>query len=151
MKHLKHLLTALVFVSLIVFTNCGGGGGGGTDPDPADEQAKKLVATWSLTAEGGKLDSQSISEWNGFTLSFTGDRSGGSYTVSGSQADEVWPSSGGSWEFDGTNIGKIVRSDNVTISISSVTATALTLSFNVSEAAARTSGIYGDWTFTFAI
>ena len=49
MKHLKHLLAALVFVSIIVFTSCGGGKGG-DNIDPAEEQAEKLSATWTLDA-----------------------------------------------------------------------------------------------------
>lgn len=148
MKHLKHLLAALVFVSLIVFTSCGGGKGK-KDPNPAADQAEKLVATWTLAANGAKLESQTVDGWTGFTLSFTGDEDGGSYTTTNVATDSeaVWPSSG-TWEFDGDDIGTILRSDGVDINISSVTATTLTLAFNINTAA-RGSSVDGNWTFTF--
>ena len=115
MKHLKHLLAALVFVSLIVFTNCGGGGGG-NNPDPAQEQAEKIVASWSLAANGAKLESQTVDGWTGFTLTYTGDKDGGSFTTTNSASTDVWPASG-TWTFDGDDIGTIVRNDGVDIDI----------------------------------
>ena len=150
MKHLKHLLTALVFVSLIIFTNCGGDGGGGSSVDPADDQAELIVFTWSLTSNGAVLESAAQAEWNGFTLTFTGDGDGGNFSTSGSQTTDVWPSSG-TWTFDGDDIGTIARSDGVNIEISSVTSSGMTLAFTINTSgSARTSGVDGNWTFSFS-
>lgn len=150
MKNLKHLLAALVFVSLSIFISCGKDeGGGGTKTDPADDQAELLVDTWTLTSNGAQLESAAQADWNGLTLTYTGDGDGGSYTTSGSQSTEVWPNSG-NWEFDGTDIGTIVRSDGVEMDISSVSSSGLTLSFTISSSSGtRTSGVEGNWTFTF--
>ena len=150
MKHLKHLLAALVFVSLIVFTSCGGGKGGDGNPNPAADQAEKLVATWTLAANGAKLESQAVDGWTGFTLTFTGDEDGGNYSTTNValNSEAVWPASG-TWSFDGDDIGRILReNDGVSINISSVTATTLTLAFNINTAV-RGSSVDGNWTFTF--
>jgi len=154
MKNLKHLLAALVFVSLIIFTSCGPDDKP-KDPDPADVQAEKLVFTWNLSADGAKLESAAQSEWDGLTVTITGDGNGGSFSTNvaslanlTAEATNVWPASG-TWTFDGTDIGTIVRSDGVNLDISSVTSSGLTLAFTVNSAVARTSGINGNWTFAF--
>jgi len=151
MKNLKHLLAALVFVSLIIFTNCGGDDGGnkddGSTTDPADDQAALLVGDWTLNSNGAQLESAAQAEWNGFTMTYSGDGDGGSYSTSGSQSTDVWNSQG-TWEFDGTDIGTIIRSDGVSIDISSVSASGLTLAFTIdSSSGSRTSGVDGNWTF----
>ncbi|MCP4458225.1 MAG: hypothetical protein GY816_09420 [Cytophagales bacterium] len=156
MKHLKHLLAALVFISLIIFTNCGGGGGG-EENDEFAEQAEKLVTTWTLNANGA-VNAGVQSEWDGLTLTFTGDGNGGSYstnvstlTALSSEAPTVWPASG-TWEFgdSGTDIDFITRSDDVDVTIKEVTDSVLELSFNISSSGARVHAINGDWTFSFS-
>jgi len=150
MKHLKHLLAALVFVSLIIFTNCGPGGGGGED-DPIDVQGEKLAATWTVTANGAKLESQTVADWNGFVLAITWNGTSGTYTSTNSQSTSVWPASG-TWTFDGDDIGTVLRSDGVELSISALntTGTSLTLAFTISGAGStRTSSVNGNWTFSF--
>jgi len=161
MKNLKHLLTALVFVSLIIFTNCGGGDGGPTPIDPADAQAALFVDSWTLDANGAN-DGGPRPDLNGLTLEFDGDGDGGDFStniqtlISGgldSSITTVWPASG-SWVFT-TNIGFIVRSDDltsdeVTVAISQANATSLILTFTIDTPAARVSGISGDWSFTFS-
>ena len=152
MKHLKHLLAALVFVSLIVFTSCGGGKGG-DKVDPAKEQAEKLVASWTLDANGAVLGfSDFQADWNGMTLSITGDGEGGTYAVTNSQCTEVWPT-GGTWTFDGDDIGTVLRNDGVEIDVFSVDGSELTLKFNITDTdctAPRAESVQGDWTFTFS-
>lgn len=148
MKHLKNLLSALVFFSCIIFVSCGGDDGGGKDPDPAVEQANKLIGDWTVTASGAKLDGTAADGWDGFALTFSGDETGGNYSTSGAASEEVWPSSG-TWEFDGDDIGTVLRSDGVEIDVQ-VSETSLTLSFTIaSGSGARASGIDGDWTFSF--
>lgn len=156
MKHLKHLLAALVFVSLIIFSNCGGGGSGGNDPDPTDVQGDKLAQSWTLVANGALVGNpgETQDEWNGFTLDITyeSDNKGGNYSTSNSVSSDVWPSSG-TWEFDGNDIGMVLRSDGVEINVFSLnsTATSLTLKFNISTGSrtGRISSVEGDWTFNF--
>lgn len=147
MKHLKHLLAALVFVSLIVFTNCGGGGGS-NDPDPFQQQADKLVGSWTLSPNSAKLESAIQADWNGFSLTVTGDADGGTYSTSGvpSGAEAVWPSSG-NWVFDENSSGIVVRDGNLDINVT-VTTSTLTLGFTFNSGA-RTNSVNGNWTFSF--
>jgi len=145
MKHLKDLLAALAFFSCIIFVSCGGDDGGSKDLDPAVEQANKLIGDWALTA--ATLDGTAADGWDGFTLTFSGDETGGNYSASGAASEEVWPSSG-TWEFDGDDIGTVLRSDGVEMDVQ--VSETLTLSFTIaSGSGARASGIDGDWTFTF--
>jgi hypothetical protein len=146
MKHLKHLTAALVFVSLIVFTSCGGSKGGDKS-NPAADQAEKIVGSWTLAANGAKLESQSVDGWTGFTLTYTGDENGGSFTTTNSASTDVWPASG-TWTFDGDDIGTISRNDGVLIDISAVTSSSLTLAFTINTSA-RGSSVDGNWTFSF--
>ncbi len=148
MKHLKQLLAALVFVSLIIFTNCGGKEKE-KETDPADVQAAKMEFTWTLAANGAELSgSGAQAEWNGLTLTFNyNGTDGGSYTTTGTQTTDVWPASG-TWEFDGTDIGTIVRSDGVEMDIN-VTSTSLILSFNIDTSGGRAYNIDGAWSFEF--
>ena len=150
MKHLKHLLAALVFVSLVIFTNCGDDGGGGTKPDPKGDQAELLVIDWDLTSNGASLESAAQADWNGFSVTFSGDGDGGTYSTSGSQTTDVWPASG-TWEFDGDDIDTMIRNDGVEMDISSVTSSGLTLVFNINTSGStRSSGVDGNWSFTFS-
>jgi hypothetical protein len=146
MKHLKHITAALVFVSLIVFTSCGGSKGG-DESNPAKDQAEKIVAEWTLAPNGAKLESQTEDGWTGFTLTYTGDENGGNFTTTNSASVDVWPASG-SWTFDANDIGTILRNDGVDIDISAVTASSLTLAFTINTSA-RGSSVDGNWTFSF--
>jgi len=161
MKNLKHLLTALVFVSLIIFTNCGGGDGGPKPIDPADEQAKKFTFTWTLEPEGALLGSQSQSEWNGLVITVNGDGDGGTFstnvndlTALPSGATAVWPASG-NWKFpettNGSDLNNALRiEDDIEMAISLVTPTQLWLVFTIpASARARVLGLEGEFTFKF--
>ncbi len=156
MKYFKLFLVLIAFGSLIIFSNCGGGGDGGGNP--AGDQASKLTdGTWTLTSV---TDPQNASEalWDVLTVTFTGDAGGGGFTTNSStlardNATSVWPASG-TWTFDGNNTTRIVRNDGVTMTINSLTASALTLSFTISGAdpatAAATAGVDGSWVFQFS-
>ncbi len=147
MKRLSNLLAALVFASLVIFMSCGGGGSDPA-PDPFAEAAVELTASgWSPTAVTDPDDANQLTQWSDFTLSFTGNENGGNYSVTNVPAgfEAVWPTSG-TWEF-GSTTSVIERSDNVTIT-AEITATQLTLQFNISTGA-RASSIDGDWAFVF--
>lgn len=148
MKRLSNLLAALVFASLVIFMSCGGGGSDPA-PDPFAEAAVELTASgWSPSAVTDPDDANQLTDWSNFTLSFSGDGEGGSYSTTNVPAgfEAVWPSSG-SWEF-GSTTSVIERSDNVTIT-ANISATSLTLQFTINSGA-RTSSIDGDWTFVFS-
>ena len=148
MKHLKQLLAPLTFVTLIILTNCGPDDK--KKPSPAADQAKLLALTWNLDSNGAKLESATQADWNEFELKLTGDGDGGSYTTSESQTTDVWPARG-TWKFDGDDIGVIVRDDGVKMDISSVTSSRLVLGFKIegTSGSTRSSGVDGNWTFTF--
>ena len=71
-----------------------------------------------------------------------GSKSGGNYSTSNSDSAEIWPNSG-TWTFSNGDKNKLLRSDNVVISIS-VTETTLRTSFTT------TGGLKdGNWVFDF--
>ena len=71
-----------------------------------------------------------------------GSASGGNYSTTNSESDEIWPSSG-TWTFQNGDKNKILRSDGVSMNIS-LTEYNLLTSFNTS------GGIKdGNWSFLF--
>lgn len=163
MKKLSSLLTALVFASLVIFISCGGDDGG--DPpavDPLQEAAGFLTGGAVSGAPASVNDGASAdatANWSNFNLSLSGNETGGTYTATGVPAgfEAVWPASG-TWEFDGNSATRIIRKDgddgnnpsNVTITLSNLTASTGTLDFSIPDSfTARTSGVAGNWTFTF--
>jgi hypothetical protein len=97
--------------------------------DPLDIQANLLNGTWILKdASSAVKDGIIVSDFKDLTLNFI-------------DAD-VWPNSG-SWEFQNNDKGKLLRSDNVVMSIS-VTQTTLRTSFTVVGGLKE-----GNWVFDF--
>lgn len=148
MKHLRFVLAALVCLSMTFFISCGGdgGGGGNNGPDPAEEQADKLVSTWSISSNGAVLESDIVEGWDSFSITITGDGSGGGYTTTGTGSTDVWPNSG-TWMFDGEDIGTVIRDDGVAVAITALSSTRLTLAFNISSGGTRGASVDGNWTF----
>lgn len=154
MRKISNLLAALVFVSLVIFISCGGDDGGGT-PDPLTQRAAELQDTWTVTEvrlDGGtNLDADWVA--SGFSLTITGaSAAGGSYAVSNVPPgfEVVWPSSNTTWTFNDNDVDELLRGDGVVMAVSGLTGTTLTLTFNITTQAARTSGIAGAWTFIFS-
>jgi len=150
MKRVTDLLTALVFISLVVFISCNKGGGGDDGPTPQEEQVAKLVGTWVLATDGAKLGTTVRPEWEGLTVVISGNVDGGTIAVTGIPSDngasDVWPNSA-SWTFGGS-ISELDRVDGISMNIQSVTDTQLIVTFNVSTSD-RVTGFDGSWTFTF--
>ncbi|MEQ9405880.1 MAG: hypothetical protein RIM99_19970 [Cyclobacteriaceae bacterium] len=153
MKKLSNLLAALVFVSLVIFISCTSDS---TEvPDPLQEQADLLNGSWTVSNVGyinnGLPDVSWTETGSVFTLTISNATvNGGNYATSNVPAgfEAVWPSSG-SWDWANTSGSIIDRSDNVQISITNLTASSVTLSFDIANG--RTvSGINGDWDFTFS-
>lgn len=158
MKRLSNLFAALVFASLVVFMSCGGG------DDPPAPTVEELAAA-DLTGKTWTVDASSITyngnvpdgNWSSFTLSFSGDATGGSYTASGvdtsdSGFSDIWPASG-TWSFitSGSNVTGISRSDGIDMT-GTISGTSLTLTFTVPDpSTGRTAGLYdAPWAFSFS-
>ena len=112
--------------------------------DPLDIQANLLNGTWILKdASSAVKDNNVISEFKDLTLTISGaTKSGGNYATTNSFDSGVWPNSG-SWQFQNNDRSKLLRNDNVVISIS-VTQTTLRTSFTVVGGLKE-----GNWIFDF--
>lgn len=160
MKRTTQFLTALVFLSLVVFVSCNKDND--DDPvntDPRDEQAAMLTGTWEVSSATYEQDPRS--EWEGASISFTynNETDEGTYTISGVPTDSgadavtVFGADGATigWTFAGeSSVSTIVRDlDNQEMSITNLTDNALTLTFDVPPAGSRVAGFEGSWTFEF--
>ena len=148
MKYLNSLKFYLLALTLVLFvSSCGeeGDDGGGPTPvDPLDTQGNLLNGNWkvkdvnSVTKDGAIVD---VSTNMTLTIS-GGTKSGGNYSTTGSDSDEIWASSG-TWEFQNGDKNKILRNDGVAVSIS-LTETTLRTSFTTSGGLKD-----GNWVFDF--
>ena len=136
---------SLVFFFTLFLVSCGGEEEEGPTPvDPLDEQANLLNGSWivkdsnSVTKDGTIVD-----VFTTMTLTISGgSKSGGNYSTSNSDSAEIWANSG-MWTFQNGDKNKLLRSDNVVISISA-TETTLRTSFTT------TGGLKdGNWVFDF--
>lgn len=120
------------------------------DPPPAktDQEINKelLMSTVWIPAAGSNqitvgTPATDVSDaWANFELTF-GD---GSYSSSGADAVEVWPASG-TWDFDGTSATTIIRDGSISITLSTISDSALEMQFTYTTG--RVNGIEGDWVF----
>ena len=124
---------SLVFIFTLFLVSCGGEeeGAGPTPVDPLDTQGNLLN------------DGTIVDVFTTMTLTISGgSKSGGNYSTSNSDSAEIWPNSG-TWTFQNGDKNKLLRSDNVVISIS-VTETTLRTNFTT------TGGLKdGNWVFDF--
>ena len=112
--------------------------------DPLDIQANLLNGTWVLKDQSSAVkDGSVVSDFKDLTLTISGGtKDGGTYGTTNSIDSDVWPNSG-TWEFQNGDRSKLLRSDNVSMSIS-VTQSTLNISFTV------TGGLKeGNWVFDF--
>lgn len=149
MKRVTDLLTALVFISLVVFISCNRGDDGPDGPTPEEEQATKLRGTWTLVSGGAQLGTTPRTEWEGLSANLQGDASGGTIAVTGVPSDpgaeDVWPTNS-NWTF-GSSIAEVVRDDGVTLNVT-VTDNTLDVRFTISDSG-RIEGFDGNWSFSF--
>ena len=112
--------------------------------DPLDLQANLLNGTWVLKDESSAVkDGSVVSDFKNLTLTFSGgSKDGGNFATTNSIDADVWPNSG-AWEFQNNDRTKLLRNDNVVMSIS-VTQTTLRTSFTVSGGLKE-----GNWVFDF--
>ena len=143
MKYFKSLLI-LLFSIVIISCSDDDDGGGPAPVDPLDTQGNLLNGSWKVKdANSVTKDGSIVDVFTNMTLTVSGgSKSGGSYSTSNSDSDEIWPNSG-TWEFQSGDKNKLLRSDGVVVSIS-LTETTLRTSF-------QTSGVLkdGNWVFDF--
>lgn len=111
------------------------------EPDARTVQLEKLTSTWKVkNVENDGTDV--TSQYTGFTLIID------QLTYSTQQGGNPWPASG-TYDFKGDDLTKLVRSDNVEVSIDEITDKTLVLTFNYSTVnGGRVNGITGDFTFS---
>ena len=148
MKYLHSIKSIFLTLFLCaIFISCGDDTDGGDDVtpvDPLDTQANALNGTYEITdVNSVSKDGEIVSVFTSMTLTISGgSASGGNYSTTNSDSDEIWPSSG-TWTFQNGDKNKILRSDGVSMSIS-LTEYNLLTSFNT------TGGIKdGNWAFLF--
>jgi len=133
-----------LFVFLILSCNS-------VDPDPnlnnQDEftsQANLLNGIWLLKDPTSAVkDGSIILDFKDLNLIFSnGSNTGGNFSTLNSVDFDVWPNSG-SWQFQNNDKSKLIRSDNVVLSIS-LSNTILRITFTVSGGLKE-----GNWTFDF--
>ena len=119
----------LLFYVLFIFSSCDENDLGtniGTE-DPLITQANILNGTWNLEPLLEKpsikdvtpvtKDGMEVQVFKDMTLTISeGSAVGGIYTTLNTYDDKVWPSSG-SWTFQNNDKDKILRSDNISMSI----------------------------------
>ncbi len=137
---------SLVFFFTSFLVSCGGEeeGAGPTPVDPLDTQGNLLNGTWKVKdANSVNKDGAIVDVFTTMTLTISGgSKSGGNYSTSNSDSAEIWPNSG-MWTFQNGDKNKLLRSDNVVMSIS-VTETTLRTSFTTSGGLKD-----GNWVFDF--
>ncbi|MCB0492083.1 MAG: hypothetical protein KDC93_06665 [Cyclobacteriaceae bacterium] len=111
------------------------------EPDARTLQLEKLTTTWKVKTVVN--DDEDVTDlYAGFRLiinqlNYTTENGG-----------NAWPSSG-AYDFKGTDLSTLIRSDNTEIHIDEVTASTLILSFNFNTlSSGRTKGVTGDFTFS---
>ena len=140
MKKIYNYLLLVLFISI----SCNS-----VDPepeiqDPLDIQADLLNGTWILKDESSAVkDGNIITDFKDITVTFSGStKDGGNYATTNSIDSDVWPNNG-TWQFQNNDKGKLLRSDNVVLSIS-VTQTTLRTSFTIVGGLKE-----GNWVFDF--
>ena len=137
---------SLVFFFTLFLVSCGGEEeeAGPTPVDPLDTQGNLLNGSWKVKdANSITKDGTIVDVFTNLTLTISGgSKSGGNYSTSNSDSAEIWPNSG-MWTFSNGDKNKILRSDNVVMSISA-TETTLRTSFTTSGGLKD-----GNWVFDF--
>ena len=153
MKNLLNYSKIALFLSLsFALISCGGGGDDPT-PDPLAEAAALFsgkVAT--LSSAHTQPNDATVIDFavDGFTVTITGDETGGTYTSNSTTDDQkaVWPTSG-TWTFSNEAGTAITRDGSVPVTISP-SATGMTLGLTLTNPESRVNTIEGAWSFTFS-
>ena len=143
---MKQFRSILILLFSILIISCGDDddGGGPAPVDPLDTQGNLLNGSCKVKdANSVTKDGAIVDVFTNMTLTVSGgSKSGGNYSTSNSDSDEIWPNSG-TWEFQSGDKNKLLRSDGVVVSIS-LTETTLRTSFQTSGGLKD-----GNWVFDF--
>ena len=144
MKFFKLLLVEVIILGFVVFAACDRNRP--EDKTLIQERTEFLVNKGIWTANVVSVPGNSSTEssdWEDtFTVRFTETNMTASNHPSG--AEPVWPS--GQWGFKDENADVIVRGDGIEMSVITLTATALMVSFDYNPGG-RVSAIEGPYTF----
>ena len=147
MKKYTFFLSLFALVGLLTFSNCGGGSE--NEKTEAEKQLDLLAGTWNIST--ATLDGTDVlTDYAGMTLTLTTSKG---YSTSGGSFEPVWPSSG-TFDFKSSggteDLNTLVRDDDVEMSISNLSTSNLSLSFNYGVSPpCRTKAVCGDYVFTF--
>ena len=134
-----------LFFFMLFLVSCGGEEEATPTPiDPLDTQGNLLNGSWIVKdANSVTKDGTIVDVFTNLTLTISGgSKSGGNYSTSNSDSAEIWPNSG-MWTFSNGDKNKLLRSDNVVLSIS-ISETTLRTSFTTSGGLKD-----GNWVFEF--
>lgn len=145
MTIVKNIVLAFTLVGIINLIACGGKDTPAPIVDPTQEIIDALTKTWSVTSV--QLDNADVTgDWSSFTLTFDNSK-GYSATVLNAESILVWPANG-SYSFpNASNANQVLRNDGVEITLSNVTKTSATLTFNILGRNGRIDGLIGEWVF----
>ena len=147
MRKYTFLVSLFALAALLTFSNCNNNKG--TEKTEAEKQLDLLAGTWNIST--ATLDGTDVlTDYSGMTLTLTTSKG---YSTSGGDFAPVWPSSG-TFDFNSSggteDLNTLVRDDNVEMSISNISESNLSLSFDYAVSPpCRTKGVCGGYTFTF--
>jgi len=145
MTIIKNILLGIALMGIVALTSCGKKDTPAPQVDPTQAIIDGLSKTWNVNTV--TLDNAAVTgDWTGFELQFSGSQG---YTATNLSVESVlvWPVSG-SYTFPNANNPNVVeRNDGVQITISNLSTTTATLTFNIAGRNGRTEGLIGKWVF----
>ena len=165
MNYFLRILTSISIFALIIFISCKKDDDTPPPVPSAGETASaQLSGTWEIESVDFGGETRTATWGDAFTITFSSAAEGsnaiwgGNYATGDIGDDElvddngrkVWPASG-TWEYASAElVNSFTRSDGVTVTISSISDSALTLTLVLTESSGRSVDIYDEqWTFTF--
>ncbi len=150
MRTLNYILSGLILIGMIFASGCGDKNG--PEPiDPAEERIELLSSrTWNFnTVTQTGVDISTV--FDGATLTFTATETFSTSNVDPTYAS-IFPASG-SWSIPDPTLINQIQFNNISMTISNATPTALTIEFNFPGASANKGGkiksLDGDYVVTF--
>lgn len=140
-------------LALALLASCNSSGS--DEPSPLIGKAEILTSGQATLSSVSIPNGSNVTSWTGFTIQFTGDENGGTYTTN-AEADlyqtAVWKKSG-TWEFGDDEGTVIIRDGNTTepISVKNLSETAVEMEFTMTTAlsSGRVNVVEGPWVFKF--
>lgn len=141
MKNITTLFIAISIGNLLFFSGCKK-----DDPQPETERIQQLLTSGTWQIESVLVsDTDQTASFAGLTLSFT------TTTYTTTNGGVVWPTNG-TWEFVDDTAKKILRDDDVEITLVEVSQTSLKLAFanpTTTIGSGRVASLAGEHEFLF--